>query len=523
MKKILAGTLTLAMVLSLMAGCTAPKDEGSTPESTTAESGGEAKPVKFSMMYSDNATLPFKDDWKAILEAQKSANAEITFEVIPIADYQQKVSLGLNTGTAPEVVLYQTVTKGELAALALNGAIAPVSDYSELTPNFNKTVTDWGLEADVEKLNLKDGKRYFLPSLFDKPFYDAGLLIRQDLLDQHKLEAPKTFEELYTVLKTFKDADPKSYPLTTLVEPRVLFRMTMPSFGISLGKNSSSGTHVLSWDYEKEEYFAGATSDLYKQYLTYFARLHKEGLYDPEMINSGDKWTTKLATGTSVASWAYYDQIGGITSNSKIEGIDFNMLPPLEGPGGAHHQPKSKTAGGPLFTKAAMESDDFEAIVKAVDTMFFEPTNAEMWSIGFEGDTYTKEGEKITYVPEIVNSPNGIYKELQLQYGLGVEGLQLIWNNEREMSKYDDNYASINQTVAAMDNAIQVTPPTAKFDDLQAEQAGLKQAPLADTFEVWNNDFITGKKSIDTDWDAYVQEMDSKGIMDLVKLYNDNL
>ena len=91
------------------------------------------------------------------------------------------------------------------------------------------------------------------------------------------------------------------------------------------------------------------------------------------------------------------------------------------------------------------------------------------------------------------------------------------------MSKYDDNYASINQTVAAMDNAIQVTPPTAKFDDLQAEQAGLKQAPLADTFEVWNNDFITGKKSIDTDWDAYVQEMDSKGIMDLVKLYNDNL
>ncbi len=521
MKKFLSVTLTLAMLLSLMAGCT-PKKETPSPESKPAESVAPAGPVKFSMLYSDNATLPFKADWKSVVEAQKSANAEVTFEVIPIADYQQKVSLGLNTGNAPEVILYQTVTKGELAALALNGAIAPISDHADLTPNFNQLVKDWGLEEDVNNLALKDGKRYFLPALFDKPFYDGGLLIRQDLLDKFKLEAPKTFDDLYAVLKKFKEADPKSFPLTTLVEPRVLFRMTMPSFGISLGKNASTGTHVLSWDYGKKEYFAGATSDLYKQYLAYFAKLHKEGLFDPEMVNAGDKWTSKLATGASAASWAYYDQIGGITSTSKIEGIAFNMLPPLEGPGGAHHQPKSKTAGGALFTKKAMERADFADIVKAVDKMLFEPANAKMWSIGFEGETYTTSGDKITYAKEIVESKNGVYKELQLKYGLGVDVLQQVWMNEREMTKYDDNYAAINKVVSGMDNAIQPIPPTAKFDDLQAEQAGLIQAPLADAFDVWNNDFITGKKSLDKDWDTYVKEMESKRINDLVKLYNDN-
>ncbi|WMJ22113.1 extracellular solute-binding protein [Paludicola sp. MB14-C6] len=519
MKKFLAASLSLAIILSLFAGCSNPTDR----QKTSSQSNAPAQPVKFSMLYSDNATLPFKADWKSVIEAQKSANAEVTFEVVPIADYQQKVSLGLNTGTAPEVILYQTVTKGELAALALNGAIAPISDYSDLTPNFNKTVKELGLEEDVKNLSLKDGKRYFMPALFDKPFYDGGLLIRQDLLDKFSLPAPKTFEDLYTVLKKFKEADPKSYPLTTLVEPRVLFRMTMPSFGISLGKNASTGTHVLSWDYSKKQYFAGATSDLYKQYLTYFARLYKEGLFDPEMVNAGDKWTSKMATGASAASWAYYDQIGGIVSNSKVQGIKFNMLPPLAGPAGAHHQPKSKTGGGALFTKKAMERSDFKEIVKAVDKMFYDSANAQMWCMGFEGETYTKDGDKITYAKEIVDSPNGVYKELQLKYGLGVDVLQQVWINQREMTKYDANYAAINKTVAQMDDAIQVIPPAAKFDDMQAEKAGLLQAPLASVFDVWNNDFITGKKSIDKDWATYVKEMESKGINDLVKLYNDHL
>lgn len=54
--------------------------------------------------------------------------------------------------------------------------------------------------------------------------------------------APKTFDDLYEILKAYKADHPDSYPLTTLVAPYVTYRMTMPSFGISFGKSSSSGT-----------------------------------------------------------------------------------------------------------------------------------------------------------------------------------------------------------------------------------------------------------------------------------------
>ena len=45
---------------------------------------------------------------------------------------------------------------------------------------------------------------------------------------------------------------------------------------------------------------------------------------------------------------------------------------------------------------------------------------------------------------------------------------------------------------------------------------------MGDTFEVWADAFITGKKSTDTDWDAYVAEMKNLSIDQYLQMYNDN-
>ena len=145
--------------------------------------------------------------------------------------------------------------------------------------------------------------------------------------------------------------------------------------------------------------------------------------------------------------------------------------------------------------------------------MFYSEENAKLWCLGVEGETYTMDGDKIVYSDDIVNSADGIYKSMQLKYGCGSDVTQMVWINEREMSKYDENYAEINTEVAAMDDAIQPVPPTPQFDDLTA---------LGDTFEVWADAFITGKKSTDTDWDAYVAEMKNLSIDQYLQMYNDN-
>ncbi|HPR79480.1 MAG TPA: ABC transporter substrate-binding protein, partial [Candidatus Limiplasma sp.] len=105
----------------------------------------------------------------------------------------------------------------------------------------------------------------------------------------------------------------------------------------------------------------------------------------------------------------------------------------------------------------------------------------------------------------------------------GSDVTQMIWYNAREMTKYDENYAAINAAVAAMGDVIQAIPPSPLFNDMTAEDAGLLQTPLSDAFEVWNDAFLTGKKSIENDWDEYVAEMKAKGIDQFCQLYNDNL
>jgi putative aldouronate transport system substrate-binding protein len=541
MKKILSIVLVMILAVSMLSACkkneTVPSGSGDTvdaqketPKTETNDNKEESEatdtePVKIKVYYSDNATLPYQKDWLAITEAEKLFNVDFEFEVIPIADYATKVSLALNTGTnVPDVILYQS-TKGENASLALNGALVPISDYSDFTPNFNARVEEFGLTDDVNNLNLADGKRYYMPSLFDVPFYDGGLILREDYLTKKGLAAPKTYDDLYNILKAYKQDNPDSYPLTILAGPRVLYRMTMPAFGISLGKNGASGTNTLSWDYGKNEYFTGAISDQYKEYVTFLAKLYKEGLLDPEMADpiDGDTWSNKIATGKAMATYAYYDQIGGVAGASTIEGFKLQMYPALAGPAGAHHQPKSKTGSGVMFPANTAKREDFERVVRTIDQVFFSEEGAKLWSLGVEGVTYTMDNGKVKFADDLVNSPEGIYKSMQIKYGCGSDVTQLVWINANEMLKYDENYAKINAEVVVMGDVIQAIPPTPLFDDLTAEDAGILQTPLSDTFEVWVDAFITGKKSVEADWNAYVDEMKNLRIEEFCNIYNDNL
>ena len=55
-----------------------------------------------------------------------------------------------------------------------------------------------------------------------------------------------------------------------------------------------------------------------------------EGLLDPEMAApiDGDVWSTKMATGAAMATYSYYDRIGGVETASRRHGI-ITSSPPL--------------------------------------------------------------------------------------------------------------------------------------------------------------------------------------------------
>lgn len=547
LKSILALTLALVMLVSLVAcssgssSTPAPANDGNTDTDTPGGGSSSSGPIHVSMYYADNPTLPWKDDWLAAQKTAEICGLELEVEAIPSADLSTKVSLALNTQeNCPDVILYQTTT-GENASLALNGAVVPISDYSDWTPNFNAYVEKFGMQDEIDALRLSDGKLYYMPALTDTPFFDGGLIMREDYLKEKGFDDPKTFDDLYEILKAYKEDYPDSYPLTHLVSLYVTDRMTMPSWGVSFGKSSAGGTFVLSYDYDKGEYFTGAISDQARDYLQYMRKLADEGLMDPDLGTNdnidGDVWSNKMATGYSMATYAYYDQIGGVEAASDIDGFKLQMYPSLEGPAGAHHQPKSRTGAGIMFPTATSKRDDFEQIVRAIDQMFYSEECAKIWCLGVEGETYTMDGDKVVYTDEIANSAEGIYKYMQVKYGCGADPVQQVWILDQELTKYDENYARINAEVAAMGNVIQPVPPAPLFDDYTSEDANNLKTPLSTKVWIWINSFIysgvvggddsngVGARDPynDDDWNAFVEDMQNLGIEEFCQMYNDNL
>jgi len=481
--------------------------------------------LRIVIYYADNATLPFRHNWLTVRTIEEMFNVRIEWEVFPIADYRTKVSIALNTGiNTPDVILFQSIA-GENIPLAMNGAIVPISEYAEWTPHWNSWVEKFGLQYEVDALRLLSGRRYNLPSLTDVPFYDAGLILREDILELYGFPPPRTFEDLYQILRAYKDDNPASFPLTMLVGPRVHYRMTQPSWGISLHLNGACGSRVLSWDYEERVYFAGAISERYREYMRFWNRLFSAGLLDPEMAEpiSGEVWTRKLATGSAIATFAFYDQIGGVTAASSIPGFRLNLFPPLEGPVGAHHQPRNRTGPGIIFPIATSRRPDFEQVVRMVDKMFFSPEAVRVWTFGVEGITYTMDGDDIVFSDSILESPDGVFKVMQLRYGAGVTVTQMVWVKEQELTKYTENFAEINRRVMEMPNAIQYVPPAPRFSALDGERAAALIGPLFNTFLIWDDAFLTGARCLDADWDAYVREMKARGILELLELYNNNI
>ena len=536
-KKTLAMLLALLMVLSLVAcgaaeekpaETNAPAQEGEVAAPAETEAPAAEEPIKISMYYSDNPTLPYMPDWLAMVETAKLANIDLTVEAIPNgSDFSTKVSLALNTlENCPDVILYQE-TYGERASQCLNGSVVAISDYPEWTPNFNAMVEKLGLQAEVDGLALMDGKRYYMPALREAAQYDGGLILRADYLEAKGFDAPKTFDDLYEILKAYKEDYPESYPLTHLVAPYVTYRMTMPSFGAPFGKSCAPYATVLSWDYEAKDYFLGATSEAAREYLRFMNKLFDEGLLDPEQAPIIDDavWSRKMTSGESMATYAYYDQIGGLEAASEIEGYDLQMYAPLEGPAGAHHQVKARASAGIMFPITTAERDDFEQVVRAVDKMFYSEEAAMIWHVGVEGVTYTMgEDGKIEFIDEIKNAPEGIFKYMQIKYGCGADPFQMVWLNDIDFQKYDEFYAELNAQVAAMDEAIQPMPPEPWFDDLMAEEAATIQAGLVDPVEVWIDAFVTGKKDVDSDadWAEYVAELEALGANELFEIYHIN-
>jgi multiple sugar transport system substrate-binding protein len=143
----------------------------------------------------------------------KANNVDVNFILIPVEQFNQKISAALQTGNLPDVVIHGW----PVAQPAEEGLLLPLDDIVDKLGRDD--IFPFKLEED-----MINGKIYGIPSFYEPYLYH----IRMDLLEKAGLEVPTNFNELAKVAVALSDPSRDFYGL-----------------GFTLGRSDDANIHFL--------------------------------------------------------------------------------------------------------------------------------------------------------------------------------------------------------------------------------------------------------------------------------------
>lgn len=534
----------LGFVLAVtMAIGTAACTNNDTPESSnsaTAEASSSApqgytfgegqtfrskEPVTYSMMFSDQATYPYKKDWRLWSAITEKANVSIDVNVISATEYENKKSLLVNSGDAPFII---PKTYDESAYVA-GGQIVPISDWVQYMPNYQKAIKAWGMDKDLKAKLKSDGKYYVLPGMWEVAGGGYSYMIRKDIfekagVDVKALEGKWTYEDFYEALKKVKAYTGAKYVMSDEFNGKSTLNITAVAYGVTGGWGISNGTRFN--EQTKQFEFANSTND-FKDYVTYLNKLVKEGLLDPESFTQDDKAAqAKFYKGDSYVMNVNYQILADSKTKMQVANTDLYMIVQPGGPKGLLQIETSRLENGVMISQNALEKlgkDKFIQMLRFVDWLWYSDEGQTLSLWGVEGETYTKDANgNIALKPDV--SFNGMNpqatKKLNVDFGFGGGNFAYGGTAKLKMSKMTEGEKDFNNRIQTLRKTRTLPPPIMGNPD-ESEQMNLISKPLMDYVDTMTLKFITGQANIGTDWNAYVSQVETLGASRYVKMAND--
>lgn len=194
MRKNIAKLLVASMVVTMLSGC-------NKAQTTNKPAVDTKKPVTLKIYRPANIVDPEKDP--ILLAVQKKLNVKV--EIVTVPWDQEVNTLNLKMSSKEEIDIIQAETANTWVKWAKEDLVYNIGDLikgKEKDYSFINSI----INAESFKGLKVDGKAYYIPGSHHGQ--DWGMFVRQDWLDKLGLKQPKTTDELYDVLKAFKEKDP---------------------------------------------------------------------------------------------------------------------------------------------------------------------------------------------------------------------------------------------------------------------------------------------------------------------------
>jgi putative aldouronate transport system substrate-binding protein len=525
-----AAGCSVLLIGSLAAGCTSTKSSTSTTSPsaaasaapTSAASAAPPKELSLTWMRYEASSQALPADSQAVKEIQKRKNVKLDIQSVPQSNYEDKKKTLIATNTLPDILM---VKQDDITNFADSGVFLDLTPYLDKMPNFQKVIQG---HPEINK-NKLDGKLYGFP-LATNWSTQAGQvpMIRTDLLAKLNLKAPTTYDELYEVLKKFKEANPASFPFTSRAANGLTGTQNLInpiSFGFGSGYTTFTGAPVY-FDTATKAYTFGPASAEFKDAISWLRKLYKDKLLDPDYTTATSQiWQEKLSSGKS---FFFQDNNGfGTNFNLALQKTDpnakFDLLPVMASPKGVKRNSIYQLDHLAESYVVSAKVKDPAAVIQFIDWMYGDEA-MKLTNWGIEGVDYTlTNGEyKITdaTLAKFKDKPDP-FRAMGSAYGLNYLGLSLNADDHPIVPvspKETITWSDANlKAMADGINFRQVNDPP--FTKDEREKLKTLRTQL-DAYLTQNLDkFILSEGALN-DWDAFVKQANDKGAKDIVAIYN---
>jgi len=536
-RKMLAGVWVGIMMVAVLAACSGNTEKSSNPgESSAAPDGSSppasvsAEPVKISIFTTTGSMRDITTNWFSKFVEEKF-NIEFDWQVAT-SEAKEKQTLQLASNDYPDAYLGGNFNATEIQKYSKQGILVPLNDLiKQYAPNVDKALDETGLRAS---LTAPDGNIYGLPNYnYCKfCFFGAKLWINTKFLDDYGLQMPTTTEEFKHVLQVFKDNG--LIPLTSSPDgwhsdPSLFLMNAFTTTNSGIGSDQSNYLNVTDG-----KIWTPVNTEEWRQGLAYMADLYKNKLMDNQTFSQSGDALTQLLRGGKVGVFA------DGASNNKMDTKDplwaqFKTVPPLIGPNG--HQSTaffSPIPGNVTFVLTDKSTEEQRiALMKFLDYVWTSD-GTQTLDYGEEGKYWKKadpgklgaDGKQALYTTFLEDFRPGGAEDSQNDgwYQTGPYYQSKEWREGDELTSVSEGGGLIaNLYLETEKNYVgkqpdQIVPPMLWIDPANSDEYGLLRTNFVNYVSQSATEFITGSKSLDKHWDAYVSQLDKLGLQKFIDM-----
>jgi len=423
----------------------------------------------------------------------------------------EALNLMLASGNIPDIVGSSRI-KDFVNQYGPEGAFVPLNELiDEHAPNI-KAYLDERPEI-AAALKAADGNMYYIPYLPDGK-YGRAYHIRYDWLEKLGLEVPETVEDFENVLRAFKTQDPNGngeadeVPYFARQWPELIRLVTLWD-----GRSTGSDTYhdFMVEDGKITHPYIG---EGYREGIKNLARWYDEGLVDAEVFTRGSSARDfLLGENLGGATHDWFASTGGYNSlSSEIEGFEFKAMAPPASVSGKRVEEHRRILIKPDGWAIGHTNEHPVETIKYFDFWFTEE-GRRLSNFGVEGEQYTMVDGKPVFTQEFLDQgPVNrslwlIGAQLQARGYFQDYNYEIQWTNEFAL----EGIELYEQGDYLIPDFLGVA-----FDADEQRVYDRSWGSVRDLMLERQQSWILGNGDVEADWDAYIAELDSLGLNDVL-------